>query len=400
VRLALSLEYRFCTSPDGAGWAGAMYPYEVWTRYLDVFDSVLLVARALPVAEPPSGWCQATGLSVQLHPLPHYVGLAQYLLRRRATIKSLQSAVRLADAFIARTPSPIASLFLPLLDDRPYGVEVVGDPREVFAPGGVRHRLRPLLRRRLASELARQVSKAAAALYVTDKSLQARYPCSEMMIGGASNVMLDGDDFVPAPRATRAEAGALRLLTVGTLEQLYKGIDVLIEAVGLCTSRGMDVRLDIVGDGRRRLELEELSSRLDLARRVAFRGEVGTEEIGRLLDRADIFVLASRTEGLPRAMVEAMARAVPCVGSTAGGIPELLSAEDLVAPNDAVGLAAKLAEVAGDADRLQRMSQRNLDRAQDFRLPLLRSKRRTFYREVARATQEWQDRRHGHEAAG
>ena len=58
------------------------------------------------------------------------------------------------------------------------------------------------------------------------------------------------------------------------------------------------------------------------------------------LDAADVFVLPSRQEGLPRAMIEAMARSLPCVGSDVGGISELIP-DWVVPPNDPQALALK-----------------------------------------------------------
>jgi len=59
---------------------------------------------------------------------------------------------------------------------------------------------------------------------------------------------------------------------------------------------------------------------------------------------------------MPRAMIEAMARGLPCIGSAVGGIPELLSSEDLVSRGDAGALALKIMEVVSQPDRMTRMS--------------------------------------------
>jgi glycosyltransferase involved in cell wall biosynthesis len=105
------------------------------------------------------------------------------------------------------------------------------------------------------------------------------------------------------------------------------------------------------------------------------------------LDAADLFALPSRQEGLPRAMVEAMARALPCVGSTVGGIPELLLAEDLVPPGDARALARKIREMLTTPGRMTRMSARNLEKARVYREEALAGRRRAFYRHVREMTE-------------
>jgi glycosyltransferase involved in cell wall biosynthesis len=88
-------------------------------------------------------------------------------------------------------------------------------------------------------------------------------------------------------------------------------------------------------------------------------------------------------------MVEAMARGLPCIGSTVGGIPELLPPEDLVPPNDVEALAQKIMEVVGDPERLARMSRRNWEKAKEYRNEVLQVRRVAFYKYVKEKTQEW-----------
>ncbi|MHB1035281.1 MAG: glycosyltransferase family 4 protein [Pirellulales bacterium] len=267
----------------------------------------------------------------------------------------------------------------------------MGDPWDVFAPGAVRHPLRPFLRWRLSRELQTQCEDACAAAYVTAKALQRRYPASPNALStDFSDVELHSEHFLSHPRSFPSNGHRLRLVTVGTLEQLYKAPDILIEATAHCVARGLDIEVVFVGDGQYRNQLEEGVRCRGMADRVRFVGQLSAGElVRRELDGADLFVLPSRTEGLPRAMIEAMARGLPCIGSTVGGIPELLPAEDLVPPGDAAALAAKLRAVLADLVRMTRMSARNLAKAREYREEVLRARRVAFYGYVRERTEKW-----------
>ena len=170
---------------------------------------------------------------------------------------------------------------------------------------------------------------------------------------------------------------------------MYKGPDVLLRAMALLQSR-VPVQLRIVGAGRYRSELEQLARSLSLDDTVEFTGELAAgAAIRSEFDNATLMVLPSRTEGLPRVVIEAMARGLPCVATNVGGIPELLDAEDLVRPNDPRALAEKIEKVVGDSARLSRMSARNLAKAQHFRPEVLESKRTSFYRFLRDTTNTW-----------
>jgi glycosyltransferase involved in cell wall biosynthesis len=88
-------------------------------------------------------------------------------------------------------------------------------------------------------------------------------------------------------------------------------------------------------------------------------------------------------------MIEAMARGLPCLGSTAGGIPELLPPEDMVRPGDVTTLARKIRTVVTDPERLARMSARNLEKAKEYSEEALRERRTAFYRYVRERTEAW-----------
>jgi glycosyltransferase involved in cell wall biosynthesis len=270
-------------------------------------------------------------------------------------------------------------------------VEVVGDPYDVFSPGASKHILRPVFRWWLTSNLQRQCRQACAVTYVTRSALQRRYPPGPGAFATYfSDAELPDDCFADAPRVVDGSGRPLTLIMVGSLDHLYKAPDVLILAVHACIQEGLNLRLILVGDGKERGGLEARVGELGLAARILFAGQLPAGEAVRArLDQADLFVLPSRQEGLPRAMIEAMARALPCIGSTVGGIPELLAPEDLVPPNEVGALAQKLREVLTDPGRLERMSARNLERSRDYQEETLRARRIPFYQAVQEKTEEW-----------
>jgi glycosyltransferase involved in cell wall biosynthesis len=391
MKVSVALEQRFYGTPDGFVWTDGACARPFWDRYLEVFDEVQAIARVKSVADAPHGAARADGEGIVFAPVEYYVGPREYLSKALNVRQSVIRGVGHSDAVILRVPSNLASVLVPTLVRRaqPFAVEVVGDPYDVFSPGAVQHPLRPFLRRWFARELRRHCRRACAAAYVTAETLQRRYPVGP---NGRSFYYSDVQLAGLTAKSSRPaiQKDVLKLVTVGSLEQLYKSQDVQIDAVARCRQQGLRVELTFVGDGKCRAALTQRAADLGIGDHVHFRGQVASgEPIRNELDEADLFLLPSRTEGLPRAMIEAMARALPCIGSTVGGIPELLPAEDMVPPGDVEALARKIREVVSDPLRMHRMSARNLARAGDFQEDVLRGRRIEFYRFVRDQTEEW-----------
>jgi glycosyltransferase involved in cell wall biosynthesis len=412
MRLVVTTEHRFYRTPDGSYWTTSAFARPFWERYLDVFEQVRVVARVLAVEEPPANALRSDGENVEFCAIPYYVGPAQFVRQAPWVYDILRHAIDNDDAVIMRVSSLIAAFAHSSLRWRQqlYGVEVVGDPYEVFAPGGVEHPLRPLFRWCFTRAQKSQCWHAVGVAYVTREALQRRYPCKGLE-ASISDVDISESSVIATPRIyrfrtstfessqgpqaasrpdQRSAVSPFRLVLVGSLEQYYKAPDILIAALARLVRAGHNLELVLVGDGKYRNELCALAQDLGVNDRVMFRGLLPAGRAVRdELDAADLFVLPSRTEGLPRAMIEAMARGLPCIGSTVGGIPELLPPEDMVPPGDVSALAEKIREVMVAPERMQTMSKRNLVKAQEYRAEILQKRRHEFYSYLRRATEDW-----------
>lgn len=168
---------------------------------------------------------------------------------------------------------------------------------------------------------------------------------------------------LPVPRPDNKEPS---LLTVGRLEAV-KGHDLLITACAMLAARGRPCRVVIVGEGSERAALERQAKAAGIADRVIFEGSLPPEAIRKRLHASDLFVLPSRSEGMPLALLEAMATGTACIATRVGGVPEMAGdAARLVRPEDPRDLVAAIAELAGPSAYRQALGERGRARALHF----------------------------------
>lgn len=143
------------------------------------------------------------------------------------------------------------------------------------------------------------------------------------------------------------------VLSVGRLDPI-KGFPTLIRACDLLRARGIEFHCDIVGDGPLRDDLRQMVRKLDLEDKVTFQGALPSTKIRELMSRASTFVLASQKsqegnmDGIPVALMEAMAAGTPVVATAVSGIPELVIDREtglIVPPRDPAALANAIEEM-------------------------------------------------------
>jgi glycosyltransferase involved in cell wall biosynthesis len=181
------------------------------------------------------------------------------------------------------------------------------------------------------------------------------------------------------------EDGELLFLTVANLRP-EKSYDVLLEAAGAIADQDLPIRIAAVGRGPLRDALHARHMELGLKERFRFLGQ--RDDVLQLMAGSDAFVLASRYEGIPVALMEASSVGLPIVASRVGGIPQILEDEVdalLVAPGEPALLAQAMKRLAGDAELRGRLGRRAKLRSSMFDITEANRALGEIYLQVARS---------------
>lgn len=161
-------------------------------------------------------------------------------------------------------------------------------------------------------------------------------------------------------QASRRRGSAHTIAAMGRLVR-QKGFDILIEAFGRCAGKHSDWSLVILGEGPQRASLQNFAADLGIADRVNLAGQF--LEPATVLKRADLFVLSSRYEGFPNALLEAMACQLPVVSTDcSGGGPREIIRDGvdgiLVPPEDVAALADAMDRLMANSNERRRLGTR------------------------------------------
>ena len=286
-------------------------------------------------------------------------------------------AVANAQVIWVVSPGVVAGMVtsVAILARKPIVMNVVGDPHEAGRGGAVAHPLRSVARWWFTAAQRAGCKRARVIRYVNAHPLSDSYSP-----GRGAEVFILSNVRVHAVRRPRSHPNGdrLRLVTVGSLEQPYKGVDTLIEAVSRLNSGSQRFTLTVVGGGRLQGKLRKLAERVAPGV-VTFTGQVATGRVAEIVSEHDVFVLASRTEGLPRAMIEAMSLGLACVGTEVGGIPALLPQECMCPPDDPAALADLIRSVTSSSAGYESAARHAVETASRFSVKAVDSEGTRFH---------------------
>lgn len=382
MRVMFAHDHRFVRDNEGRYYSGGQFPYRIWQRYLDAFDEVLVAgrSRSLESGEQTGKLDLSSGPRVSFLEIPNLSTPLAFLTTGKEASRLLETALRDCDALIIRG-SEIGHLAARTAErlHKPWAFEVVSCPfnslwnygtwqGRVYAPFA-------------ALRTRRLIGRAPFALYVTRQYLQRRYPCAGRVVS-CSNVQVAKSPEQVLRQRLEAIRDGDRPADIGMIASLsgsHKGIDTALQALRHLKDRQVPARLNILGGGDP-AHWKRMAEELGVAGETVFHGTLPAgAAVDAWLDTIDLYIQPSFAEGLPRALVEAMNRACPALGSSVGGIPELLDDGCLHRPGNSKALAALLIRGLEDRQWRLRQAERNFREAARYDKVLLDETRRDFW---------------------
>ena len=282
-----------------------------------------------------------------------------------------------------RSQSSIAQLALPYIKmyKKPYIIESVGCSWDSYWNHGL---LGKAVAPYMYLKTRNAIKNADFVYYVTTEFLQKRYPTKGKTVS-CSNVVLD--PLQPETLGNRIERlkwfdpkTKLVLGTAAAIDTRYKGHEYVIEAIPKLVKLGYNVEYRLAGGTTGQTEstfLADLAKAKGVADRVVFCGSLSSSQMPGYYDSLDIYVQPSKQEGLPRAVIEAMSRACPVIGTNIAGIPELLQSQCLFKKGSSDEILKAIERIL-DCD-IVKIARENFEKAKEYEREKLVLKRQRFY---------------------
>ncbi|MEM9413934.1 MAG: glycosyltransferase [Planctomycetota bacterium] len=349
-----------------------------WKRFLPHVEHIHVVARR----NEPDPKLDIGRLNQASHPRVSFELVDRPPYHRfeqgwRTAYPILEANIKKADAVVGRIPSFLGNLACEIAakQGKPVAGEIIACPwGSMWHYGGMKGKV---MAAREYIRLRRLIKRLDLAVYVTSEYLQKRYP-TQSKTAVASNVeLLRPPEGLLEARLERQKTPPkpLRLGQIGSLANHIKGWETGVEATAELKAAGVEVVYEILGAGDPEIA-RSYAAKFGVENEVRPIGTIaGGGPVLEWLDTLDLYIHPSRQEGLPRSVIEAMSRALPCVCTPAGGTPELIDSNCLFEKNNPKQLAQRVQTMLGDPALLHEQSRTNFERAANFYIDHLEAHR-------------------------
>ena len=367
---------------EGNYYTAGSFNNDVWRRYLKYFNEIIVLSRLdSNKIQVENTYNKFELPNTYFKPVHSLSGPIAQFKNKLAVSKTIKEELLNADALIARLPSETGYLAIKIAKELeiPYVVEVVACVWDaLWNYGSIQAKLYAPI---ATYKMKNKIIVAPYAVYVTNKFLQDRYPCKGK-IENISNVEIRGVSEQELDKRNNRYKRNKKLYTIGmigSLKNKIKGLEIAFKALEILKKDNIDFQFQILGDGDQK-PWKVMAKELGIDDKIKFCGVLpGGPPVLNWLDNIDIYIQPSYQEGLPRAVIEAMSRGCPVVGSSAGGIPELIGSSNLHKPGDYKTLAKILGSEMLDIEHAKQLSLRNYEESKKYEKDILDKKRNSFW---------------------
>lgn len=374
----------YSTQPDGKIYAYGAFPYTLWRdRFLPHFDHVTIIGREKPAHKDDTTdqLDQSAGPKITHILLTNINTPLKRITKGGELYKTIKSHVAKVDGVIIRGPTEFGMMAARAARElgKPYAVEMSGCAFDhTWNHGSLIGKLYAPIKYLRGRHMVRH---AAQAIYVTKYFLQKRYPTNGQSANASNVEIMQPDQSVLDNRLALIESiPEPRIIgLIGNYGNKLKGLHITLRALSQLKQDGFDFKLRILGKGDP-AQWQPMIKQLDLEDHIEFSGTLpGGEAVLNWLDAIDLYIQPSFHEGLPRAVIEAMSRGLPCLTSNAGGTDEMLPAECIHRKGDTQALTTKLKTIWNDQDWLTAQAKQNFTTASNYTAETLAPVRKAFW---------------------
>ena len=353
-------------------------------RYLKYYDSLIVSTRVKDISEEngnTDGYIRTNGKNIDVMQIISYKNIPDGILRKKEIVGEVNKVLANVDVAIVRMPSMIGNIVCSICEknDKKYIIEMVACAWD----GYINHHNKygKIVAPYMFIETKKHVKKGKKVLYVTNEFLQRRYPTKGEKISCSDVVLKDFNDSIIKKRLDKIskmnEEATVKICTVANVGLKYKGQEYILKALSKLKDKGnIKFNYYLIGNGKKEY-LERIVKKLGLSEQVVFVGSLNHEDVFKMIDEMDLYIQPSLQEGMPRALLEAMSRGCPSIGSTAGGIPELLNKKYVFKKKDVDGIVNILARI--NKEELRNMAKLCYNMSKKFSKEILESRRNKFY---------------------
>src|SRR5690625_4650828 len=385
MKAVFAHDHIFKEDIKGKYYTGACYNNSVWERYLKHFKKIKVIARLDKNKIGLNNEFNEFSLpGISFRAVPSLSSPVSQFKNKKAVIEILKDEIYKADVLIARLPSETGNSAIKLAREmgKPYLVEVVGCIWDsLWNYGNIKGKIYAPI---ALKKMQKNVRLAPYAIYVTNNFLQNRYPCYRKTEKISNEEIKDiNQDSLQYRKERYSKNKRLNTIgMIGSLDNKIKGLEVAFKALKLLKDKNIDFNFRILGAGDQE-PWKHLAKELGIESKIDFCGLLpGGDPVLRWLDDIDIYIQPSFQEGLPRAIIEAMSRGCPVIGSSAGGIPELIHPSMIHKPGNVDKLYSLIKETLINSNSLLSNAKINFKLSKEYLKDNLDRKRYGFLNSV------------------